>query len=107
MYGTNPLLPITLTCAKLQDRYNKNAEELAKDMMKLHGIIKENANERYKQKADKGNITRRPMEIRDYAWIHLRKARFPNIRKNKFMPRAIRPFQITEKIGEMHIRLTC
>jgi hypothetical protein len=33
-------------------------------------------------------------------WLHLRKDRFPDLRKSKLMPRADGPFRIIEKIND-------
>lgn len=35
-----------------------------------------------------------------FVWIHLRKERFPQLRKNNLMPRAMGPFQIIDKYGD-------
>ena len=36
----------------------------------------------------------------DLVWLHLRKERFPNHRKNKLMPRCDGPFKILKKVGD-------
>jgi hypothetical protein len=33
-------------------------------------------------------------------WVHLRKDRFPDLRKSKLMPRAAGPFKVLEKIND-------
>ena len=53
--GKNPLLPITLTCANMNDRKQKDAMEQTIDMMKQDKVIQDNinkANEKYKLKAN-------------------------------------------------------
>ncbi|XP_057522562.1 uncharacterized protein LOC130802564 [Amaranthus tricolor] len=37
--------------------------------------------------------------VGDLVWIYMRRERFPNQRKNKFMPRAEGPFEVVEKIN--------
>ena len=44
-------------------------------------------------------------QIGDWVWIYLRKERFPKQRKNKQLPRADEPFQITEKYGDNAYRV--
>ncbi|MDP1086273.1 hypothetical protein Q6245_28300, partial [Klebsiella pneumoniae] len=46
-----------------------------------------------------GRKTPKEFEPGDLVWLHLRKERFPDKRKNKLMPRAEGPFEILEKIG--------
>ena len=36
----------------------------------------------------------------DLVWLHLRKDRFPELRKSKLMPRAAGPYNILEKIND-------
>jgi hypothetical protein len=38
-------------------------------------------------------------------WVHLRKDRFPDLRKSKLMPRAAGPFKGPEKINENAYKL--
>jgi len=40
------------------------------------------------------------LEPGDLVWLHLRKERFPDLRKSKLMPRADGPFKILEKIND-------
>src|SRR6185295_17872188 len=41
----------------------------------------------------------------DLVWLHLRKDRFPELRKSKLMPRADGPFKIIEKINDNAYKL--
>jgi hypothetical protein len=41
----------------------------------------------------------------DLVWLHLRKERFPDLRKSKLMPRADGPFKVLEKINENEYKL--
>jgi hypothetical protein len=38
-------------------------------------------------------------------WVHLRKDRFPNLRKSKLMPRAAGPFKVLERINDNAYKL--
>ena len=39
-------------------------------------------------------------DVGDLVWLHLRKDRFPDLRKSKLMPRAADPFKVLEKIND-------
>ena len=41
----------------------------------------------------------------DLVWLHLRKDRFPNLRKSKLMPHADGPFKVLEKINDNAYKL--
>ena len=41
----------------------------------------------------------------DLIWLHLRKDRFPDLRKSKLMPRADDPFKVLEKINDNAYKL--
>ena len=41
----------------------------------------------------------------DWVWLHLRKERFPQARKNKLSPRGDGPFQVLERIGDNAYKL--
>ena len=41
----------------------------------------------------------------DDVWLHLRKDRFPDLRKSKLMPRADDPFKVLEKINDNAYKL--
>ena len=58
------------------------------------------ATAKYQQKKNKHNTATPKFQIGDWVWINLRTERFPKQRKNKLMPRADGPFQITEKYGD-------
>ena len=44
-------------------------------------------------------------ETGDLVWLHLRKDRFPELRKSKLMPRADGPFKIVKKINDNAYKL--
>ncbi|XP_074288663.1 uncharacterized protein LOC141613817 [Silene latifolia] len=81
---------------------HKDAESKLKSMIKQHDQVRariEKINEVYKRQANK---TRRPRSFSegDLVWLHLRKERFPNKRKNKLMPRAEGPYKVISKVGD-------
>ena len=86
---------------------NFDATQRAEFMLKLHKTTKENIermNAKYKLARDKG---RRQLIFKpgDLVWIHLRKDRFPDLRKSKLMPRADGPFKVLERINENAYKL--
>src|SRR3954471_5520587 len=73
----------------------------------MHELTKENIagmNARYKLAGDKGrkHVVFAPSDL---VWLHLRKDRFPNLRKSKLMPRADGPFKVLEKINDNAYKL--
>jgi hypothetical protein len=83
-------------------KLNFDATQCAKLMLKLHETTKENIermNAKYKISGDKG---RKQLDFApaDLVWLHLRKERFPDLRKSKLMPRADGLFKVLEKINE-------
>ena len=45
------------------------------------------------------------LEPGDLVWLHLRKDRFPELRKSKLMPRADGPFKVLQRINENAYKL--
>jgi hypothetical protein len=75
--------------------------------LKMHETTKENIehmNAKYKISGDKGR-KQLDFEPGDLVWLHLRKERFPNLRKFKLMPRADGPFKLLKKINENAYKL--
>jgi hypothetical protein len=61
-------------------------------------------NEKYRIAASKGRKEVK-LEPGDLVWVHLRKFRFPDLRKSKLMPRAAGPFKVLEKINDNAYKL--
>ena len=61
-------------------------------------------NAKYKLAGDKGrkHVVFAPGDL---VWLHLRKDRFPDLRKSKLMPRADVPFKVLEKINDNAYKL--
>jgi hypothetical protein len=71
-------------------------------MINLHEQTKQNiaaANAKYQVAVNKGRklVT---FEPGDMVWLHLRKDRFPTLRRSKLMPRAAGPFKVLTKIND-------
>jgi hypothetical protein len=75
--------------------------------LKMHETTKENIecmNAKYKISGDKGR-KQLDFEPGDLIWLHLRKERFPDLRKSKLMPRVDGPFKVLKKNNENAYKL--
>ena len=61
-------------------------------------------NEKYRIAGSKGRKEIK-LEPGDLVWLHLRKDRFPELRKSKLIPRATGPYKIIEKINDNAYKL--
>ena len=61
-------------------------------------------NKKYRIASSKGRKEIK-LEPGDLVWLHLRKDRFPKLRKSKLMPRAAGPYKIIEKINDNAYKL--
>jgi hypothetical protein len=107
VYGFLLRAPIDLMPLPSSEKLNFDATQRAELMLKLHETIKENIERmdaKYKLIGDKG---RKQLDFTpgDLVWLHLRKERFPDLRKSKLMPRADDPFKVLEKINENAYKL--
>jgi hypothetical protein len=107
VYGLLPCAPIDLMPLSTSKKLNFDAKQHAELMLKLHDTTKENIermNAKYKIAGDQG---RRKLifEPRDLVWLHLRKDRFPELRKSKLIPRAAGPFKVLQQINENTYKL--
>ncbi|WVZ70415.1 hypothetical protein U9M48_019086 [Paspalum notatum var. saurae] len=81
--------------------------KLKRDVERLPETTKsniKNMNEKYKLVGSKGR-KQVLFEPGDLVWLHLRKERFPDLRKSKLMPRAAGPFKVLEKINDNAYKL--
>jgi hypothetical protein len=61
-------------------------------------------NEKYRVAGSEGRKELK-LDLGDLVWLHLRKERFPEMRKSKLMPRATGPYKIIEKINDNAYKL--
>ena len=102
VYGFNPRVPIDLLPLPPSEITNLDATQRSECILKMHETTKtniESMNEKYKITGSKGRKEVK-LEQGDFVWVHLRKERFPNLRKSKHMPQAAGPFKIIEKIND-------
>jgi hypothetical protein len=89
------------------ERIHSEAKERAEFILKIHETTKQNIEkmtEKYRVAGSKGKKELK-LEPGDLVWLHLRKERFPDLRKSKLMPRADGPFKILEKINDNAYKL--
>jgi translation initiation factor IF-1 len=99
VYGFNPHALIDLLPLSTPEIVNLDATQRSKFILKMHETTKlqiEKMNEKYRIAASKGRKEIK-LELGDLVWVHLRKDRFPNLRKYKLMPRAVGPYKVLAK----------
>ena len=90
---------INLPCL---NEINADAAAQIQSMEALHKQIQRNIVEtsrKYKLQADKHLKSKQPIKESDLVWFQIRKERFPHLRKNKLMARAIGPFKVLQQYG--------
>jgi hypothetical protein len=107
VYGFVPRAPINLLPIPSLVQHNFDATQRAEQILTLHWITKENIehmNAKYKVAGDKGR-KHILFNVGDLVWLHLRKDRFPDLRKSKLMPRTAGPFKVLEKMNDNAYKL--
>ncbi|WVZ93706.1 hypothetical protein U9M48_039666 [Paspalum notatum var. saurae] len=102
VYGNIPRAPIDLFSLDAEDAPHIDAVAHVEQMIDLHEQTHQNiaaANAKYQVAGSKGrkHVTFAPG---DMVWMHLRKDRFPTLRRSKLMPRAAGPFKVLTKIND-------
>jgi hypothetical protein len=107
VYDFNPRAPIDLLPLPSSETTCFDASQQSEFIFKMHKITKLNTkkmNEKYRIAGSKGQKEVK-LESGDLVWLHLRKERFPDLRKCKLMFRADGPFKILEKINNNAYKL--
>jgi hypothetical protein len=102
VYGFNPHAPIDLLPLLPSEMTCFDASQQSEFILKMHETTKlniEKMNEKYRIAASKG-CKEVKLEPGDLVWLHLRKERFPELRKSKLMSRTAGPFKILAKIND-------
>jgi hypothetical protein len=107
VYGFNPRAPINLLPLPPSKTTYFDASQRSRFIFKMYETTKlniEKMNEKYHAVASKGRKEVK-LEPGDLVWLHLRKERFPELRKSKLMSRAAGPFKILAKINDNAYKL--
>ncbi|WVZ57651.1 hypothetical protein U9M48_008011 [Paspalum notatum var. saurae] len=96
VYGYIPRAPIDLFSLDAAETPHIDAVAHVEQMIDLHAQTHQNIAAANANKGRK-HITFAPG---DMVWLHLRKDRFPNLRRSKLMPRAAGPFKVLTKIND-------
>jgi translation initiation factor IF-1 len=107
VYGFNHRAPIDLLSLPSSEMNCFDASQRSEFILKMHETTKlniEKMNDKYRIAASKGRKEVK-LEPGDLVWLHLRKERFPELRKSKLMSRAADPFKILSKINDNAYKL--
>jgi hypothetical protein len=107
VYGFNPRAHIDLLPLPTTKQVHSDAKERADFILKLHASTKANIEKMTGKYRIAGSQGRKQvkLEVGDLVWLHLRKDRFPKLRKSKLMPCVAGPYKILEKINDNAYKL--
>ena len=93
VYGRNPLTPLDLLPRPLRDGEHPPAARRAEHIQELHRRTRDQLKRRAEMLARSKSKGRKEMVFQpgDLVWVHLRKERFPSLRKTKLHERADNP----------------
>jgi len=102
VYVFNPLTPLDLLPLPTSfDFVHKEWVSKSRFIKDFHEKVKNQIQAQVEKIAHSKNKGKRVRSFTegDLVWLHLRKERFPNLRKSKLSPRGDGPFQIIKKIN--------
>ncbi|XP_052724926.1 uncharacterized protein LOC128194132 [Vigna angularis] len=102
VYGFNPLTPKNLIpLPKSFDYVHQEGVSKSKFIKDLHQRVRKQIQQQNEKYAKSHNKGRREVIFNegDLVWLHLRKERFPNLRKSKLNPRGDGPFKVLRRIN--------
>jgi len=86
----------------MRDIVDFDAGKQVEYIKELHERTRQRLLQKANYNAEKANKGRRKVIFQpgDLVWVHLRKERFPDQRKNKLSPRGDGPFKVLQRIGD-------
>ena len=102
VYGFKPLTPLDMLPLPLHERVDMEASKRADYVKKIHEKTREAIEKKGKNIAAARNQARKEVlfEPGDMVWVHLRKDKFPLLRKSKLKPRGAGPYKVLAKIND-------
>ena len=102
VYGYIPRAPIDLLSFDPLDAPHVDAIARVQQMLDIHEQTQQNIAHTNAKNQAVGSKGRKlvTFEPGDLVWLHLRKDRFPSLRRSKLMPRAAGPFKVLKKIND-------
>jgi hypothetical protein len=102
VYGFKPITPLDLLPLPNKERVNMEASKRADFVRKIHETTKQAIEKKGRHVADRVNKKRKEVIFQpgDMVWVHMRKDRFPNLRKSKLMPRGAGPYKVLARIND-------
>jgi len=102
VYGYIPRAPIDLLSFDHLDAPHVDAVAHIQQMLDIHEQTHQNITHTNVKNQVAGSKGRKlvTFEPGDLVWLHLRKDRFPTLRRSKLMPRAAGPFKVLKKIND-------
>jgi hypothetical protein len=102
VYGYIPRVPIDLLSFDPLDAPHVDAVARVQQMLDIHEQTHQNIAHTNAKNQTAGSKGRKlvTFEPGDLVWLHLRKDRFPTLRRSKLMPRAAGPFKVLKKIND-------
>jgi hypothetical protein len=102
VYGFKPITPLDLLPLPLHERVNMEASKRADYVKKIHEKTREAIEKKGKTIAATRNQSRKQVLFQpgDMVWVHLRKDRFPQLRRSKLRPRGAGPYKVLAKIND-------
>jgi hypothetical protein len=102
VYGFKPITPLDLLPLPLHERVNMEASKRADYVKQIHAATRAAIEKKGKNIAAARNQSRKQVLFQpgDMVWVHLRKDRFPQLRRSKLRPRGAGPYKVLAKIND-------
>ncbi|XP_051120410.1 uncharacterized protein LOC127244115 [Andrographis paniculata] len=107
VYGLNPLTPTDMLPLPSSEHLNFSDRDRATSIKELHAKVREHIHKAAATYARYANRGRKRVIFRpgDWVWVHLRRERFPELRRGKLYPHGAGPFRVLERINDNAYRI--